>query len=128
MNLRSAALVLLLPACILAVSFGTYRISRHQGQEISRRLERIVIRLTKSDWEGASREAGLIRREWNKARKTWGLIMDHKEIDSMDLSISRLCSLISSHERALALAEAAVALRLAGHIPEREIPGVGNIF
>lgn len=128
MNVRSAALVLLLPAFILAVSYGTYRISQRQGQEISHRLEQIKIRLIRNDWEGAGREARFMQKDWKTARKTWGLIMDHKELDSMDISISRLCSLISSRERALALAEAAVALRLAGHIPEREIPGVGNIF
>lgn len=95
---------------------------------MSGHLGKMIAHVQTSRWTEAQRDARQLAEAWREIQKKWGLVMDHSEIDALDACIVRALRLVSLRERDDALAEAAVARRMAEHITEREVPGFGNVF
>lgn len=126
--MRSAIVILMIPVLIVGLAAWGYITSRRTSGEVTRRIEELSAYVQSGQWDDARREARALTDTWRKTQKIWGLVMDHHEIDALDTSIVRMVRLIHLEEKADALAEAAVAYRMAKHIPEREVPGIGNVF
>lgn len=97
----------------------------HALQEGMERLERAV---TEEDWEKARRELSRVEEIWNRTDSSWTPVMDHRQVDRLDESMTRIFHLVKQRSRDELLVEIAVARRLAKRIKDTEVPGIRNIF
>jgi hypothetical protein len=97
----------------------------HQLQESLQRIHRAV---EEDDWDAASRESEELQKIWARTDASWTPIMDHRHVDQLDESLTRVVQLIKLRRKADLLVEVAVAKRLAKRIKDTEVPSIRNVF
>ncbi len=98
----------------------------------SRKLEITIDRVLKStedeDWIKAKKEIENLNEEWHSVMRLWSALIDHNEIDNIDVTLLRLKSLIHSKDKSTALSEATALKKYIVHIPEKEKLNISNLF
>lgn len=123
-------IVFLLILTILIVGSGLWmeKYLIISSEELAAHFEHLEQALSIQDWE----EAGTVLNNswdiWHKIKKNWAPLIDHEEIDKMDLSVARVAQYVNSKQHSLALAELSVLKLLIRHIPEKESLNLQNIF
>ncbi|MGB9791987.1 MAG: DUF4363 family protein [Thermacetogeniaceae bacterium] len=95
---------------------------------LSASLRQVGKALASENWEQCDRAFSSFERSWRVVRRNWGLVVDHMEIDNVDMRIARLKVFIKEREADEALAEYSEAMLLLEHIPERERLTWRNLF
>ena len=120
------AAILLLVVLVGAIALHVYTTSLYDRlQQNFQRLERAV---ESEDWEAARRESGELQEIWERTDASWTPIMDHRQVDHLDESLTRVFKLLELQNRKDLLLELAVAARSAKRIKDTDIPMLRNIF
>ena len=61
-------------------------------------------------------------------KKTWSTLIDHEEIDNIDMTFARLKAFLEAEDTSSALSEATMLIKSITHIPEREKLSLDNLF
>jgi len=64
---------------------------------------------------------------WNKHKGWWAMVIDHQEIDQIDMALIRTRQYIDLQDRDASV-ELAVLRRMLEHIPDKEQVNLKNIF
>ena len=97
----------------------------NQLQESLHRIHRAV---EEGDWAAAHRESRQLKKIWARTDASWTPIMDHRQVDHLDESLTRVIKLAELRNREELLIEVAVAMRMAKRIKDTEVPTIRNIF
>lgn len=120
------AVVLLLVVLIGSAALFLY--TDVQYNHLQEQLERICRAAEGEDWTQAQRESERLKTIWARTDASWTPIMDHRQVDRLDESLTRVSKLIEMRNREELLIEIAVAVRLAKRIKDTEVPSLRNIF
>lgn len=120
--------IVLLLAVIFAFSSYTNRVLSTTSQDIASHVDEIEKTIKEGNWDKTEEQLQTIESNWDKTEKKWTVLIDHSEIDNIDISLSRMSKYIEAKEQALALAEAGVLKNLIEHIPDKETLTLKNIF
>ena len=81
-----------------------------------------------NDWPVAGEQISLAEKSWSK-RKTWlAVIIDHQEIDQIEMAFSRIKSYIEAKNTGLSLGDLARVRQSIEHIPKKEVVSIENIL
>src|SRR3989339_260942 len=69
------------------------------------------------NWANASIIIKDLKNNWVKERSTWAILIDHNEIDNIDISIEKISKYIETKNNSLALVEIATLKLYIKHIP-----------
>ncbi len=122
---------LLVFVIVVIIGVGGALVQRYLDRtagELSAGLQEVGRALEHEDWEQSERAFAGFEQRWRVVRRNWSLVVDHVEIDSVDMRLARLKELIRAREDDEALAEYGEALMLLEHIPERERLTWRNLF
>jgi len=115
---------------VLMIAFGIY--TNHYLAASSQKLESHMMQLeykTRSeDWKDAGENLAVAKKEWEKTKKVWSMLIDHFEIDNIDATLSRVSMYIESKDKSSALAEVSVLRQYVRHIPRKESFILENIL
>ncbi len=120
------AVVLLL--VVLAGSIVLFLYTTALYNQLQEQLTLIHRAVEDEDWAAAQRESGQLQRIWARTDASWTPIMDHRQVDHLDESLTRVIKLIEQRNRKELLIEVAVAMRTAKRIKDTEVPSLRNIF
>jgi len=81
------------------------------------RLYRVV---RTSNWISASQNLLIIENKWKGEKDSWAILVDHQEIDNINLSISKMKEYIKEKDIVDALAEISSLRLLFEHIPRKD--------
>jgi hypothetical protein len=131
MHMSSTKFVVLTIILLLAiVSTGIYAKST-----LSKSSEKLVNYITNMEsnalagnWENAKVELAQMQTYWSKAEKTWSILIDHIEIDNIDMTLSKMEKFIDVKDTSMALSEAAALKQNIQHIPDKESLNLENIL
>ncbi|MCQ1528163.1 DUF4363 family protein [Lutispora saccharofermentans] len=79
-------------------------------------------------WEDAGEKGDKLHNQWKKYKKVWPMLIDHLEIDNLDIQISELESFLISRDKTQALSKLSILKLLVKHIPEKESFTLQNIL
>lgn len=96
--------------------------------QLQENLHRIHRAVEEGDWVAAHRESRQLQEIWAKTDASWTPIMDHRQVDHLDQSLTRVIKLAELRNREELLIEVAVAMRMAKRIKDTEVPTIRNIF
>ncbi|MGE5458328.1 MAG: DUF4363 family protein, partial [Methanococcaceae archaeon] len=65
---------------------------------------------------------------WNHMKDKWALLLDHQEIDNINISLSKMKEYIKGKNKNDSLAEVSTLKLLFIHIPEKEAISLKNIL
>lgn len=116
---------------IIIIGIGGALVQRYLDRtaaELSAGLQDVGKALAREDWRRSEQAFSSFEQRWRVARRNWGLVIDHMEIDNVDMRLARLKVFIHAREVDEALAEYSEAMMLLEHIPERERLTWRNLF
>ena len=79
-------------------------------------------------WDAAQMELNITQQDWDKSKTWWTILLDHQEIDMIDLSLKRLDKYIITQNLPLSLGEVAALELLINHIADTEQLNLRNIL
>lgn len=80
------------------------------------------------EWELALDRLNASLTSWQELQPAWSILLNHKEIDEIQIALERAKEYVVSRDKTSALAELAVAKMLVEHVPEKERLTWSNIF
>lgn len=80
------------------------------------------------NWSNASTNFIKFKEKWIDLRSLWTIILDHHEIDNIDLSVAKADKYIHTKSKPLSLAEVEVLQSLIEIVRESESLSLSNIF
>lgn len=120
--------IILLTAIIILVSIYTQRTLSRDSLRMEQSIDEIENSVKSEKWAQAETGIGTIKTIWKDVKGTWSALIDHQEIDNIDVTLSRLQMLVQAQEKPSSLSEAAALKKYIGHIPAKEKLGLENLF
>ena len=68
------------------------------------------------------------QQQWIKTQTRWTILLDHQEIDAIDISLKRLEKYVQTHNLSLSLAEISTVKQLVEQISNTEKFTLSNIL
>ncbi len=123
--LGSAALLL---AAIIFSSVVENNIISHTSNRMNDKVFYIEETIKLNNWVEAEKILSDLEEHWAETEKKWAVLIDHFEVDNIDVSIKKLAGYIESRDYSMALAENKALGILIKHIPENTALKLKNIF
>jgi|CZCA01.1.fsa_nt_gi hypothetical protein len=84
--------------------------------------------IVEDNWPLAEERLNASLARWEELQPPWSALINHKEIDEIQMTLERAKEYILSRDKKSAVAEVAVAKLLVEHVPEKERLSWSNIF
>lgn len=128
MTVRIIGSITILTVLIISLSVFALSILKKDSYRLERSISQIVNSAEEENWDKAKNELKQINLAWNEVKGTWAALIDHQEIDNIDVTLSRLQMLIESKDASASLSEAAALKKFINHIPDKERLSIANVF
>lgn len=126
--MRTVTILVIGILLIIALSIAPYIIIHNSSRNLANNLDSLEHAIYQSEWEQAKGQLATTHEVWNKTKKTWSSIIDHQEIDNIDIAISRLEQYVDTEGLSLAAGEVSSLKQLVEHIADKEKPTFSNVF
>ncbi len=120
--------IIILTCAIIGVSVLTQGLLARDSAKLEQSISAIERGTISKDWNQAKAGQKEVADTWSKVKGTWSALIDHQEIDNIDVTLTRLEMLIQAEEMPSALSEAAALKKYIGHIPAKEKLNLENLF
>ena len=121
-------IVILLILIIIIGWFFTYNAINNEASQLMDLSDEIIKSIEDGQWDKAKNQFEDIDSRWKQVRKFWTILLDHHEIDNIDLSIAKANKYINSKNKSLSLGEIEVLKSLFGIVKENEALTLHNIL
>lgn len=122
----------LIPILLLAVVIvgGMFTINYLQktSTEIIRSLDNVENAVMEENWHKARLGVNNLKKKWQANKPFWELLVEHTEIDNIDVSLVHINSYLMVEKKGEVLAEISGLRLFLKHIPENELLNLENIF
>lgn len=89
---------------------------------------KIELNLKGKRWPQAQKDYETFQASWKKSSSIWTMLIDHRELDNINITLGRLKKLISVRNYAQSMAELGELQLLLKHIPESEALNLENVL
>ncbi len=113
---------------ILLFGIGTYMYVNTSANQLSGQLKIAESSIRSQNWGQAGEQLAYVEKSWDKSKGWWTILLDHQEIDNIDVSLKRLSQYVKSQGSTLALGEISALELLVDHIADKEAPNIKNIL
>lgn len=128
MSVKTITSLVILTASIIISGLYAHKLLRDDSDMLVKAIDEIVQSSRSGDWRGSADKMQQMTDQWQRIRRTWSSLIDHQEIDNIDVTLSRLKILIEIRDITSLMPEAAALRKIVGHIPEKESLTIDNIF
>lgn len=127
-TLKVLLFIFVIVALITVSGLISQNILNNTSKMLDKKITSIEGNISANDWSMAESNLLKVKDEWTDIKNTWSVLIDHQEIDNIDITLSRMEKLINCKDKSSSLAEASVLLKYVDHIPKKEAPVLENIF
>lgn len=123
-------LVIIIGLTILIVAGGCltlYALSSESAR-LTDSLTELEHDIATQNWDAALKKLEEFHRKWDKVSSFWSMLIDHYEIDNIELVLSQLASYVKTQDKNEALAQMSSLRALIKHIPAKESFNLQNVF
>jgi hypothetical protein len=126
--LRTVPTIVIIVVLLLGGSLTTYRYLQTTTQTLGAQLAVVEQSISTQKWEVAQKELRTAQQRWDKNKTWWAVLLDHQEIDNIDISMNRLEKYIETHDVSLSLGEVSALKLRVDHISDTEKLNLRNIL
>jgi len=87
---RTLLPIIVITLLLLGGSYTSHRFIQTTTQMIGDQLDTVEGSLAQQKWEAAKNELTTAEQSWEKSDIWWTVLLDHQEIEAIDLSLKRL--------------------------------------
>lgn len=99
-----------------------------ESQRLTDSLSILELDIENQNWDAATKKLEEFHSRWDKISSFWTMLIDHYEIDNIELVLSHLVSYVKTQDKSEALSEMSSLKTLIKHIPAKESFNLQNIF
>jgi hypothetical protein len=125
---KTIFLTVLLASAIVGFVVYSSGIIRSTSERLASKVSMIESGMAARNWSNAEQVIPVLHEDWRKTKKTWGMLIDHTEIDNIDAALTRLEKYMEAREFSLSMAEISLLRQYMMHLPEKESLKMENIF
>ncbi|HWJ03565.1 MAG TPA: DUF4363 family protein [Verrucomicrobiae bacterium] len=113
---------------LLVLSWAAYGLVDSAARQLSQSFEQVEQSVSSEKWDLARENLNLAHDQWETTKQWWSILLDHQEIDNIDISISRLEKYVETHGLSLSLGEVSTLKMLVEHISDKEKMNLKNVL
>ncbi|WP_242966858.1 DUF4363 family protein [Desulfosporosinus sp. FKA] len=106
----------------------SYQFIQRTTQSLDSQISTVEQSISGQQWAMAQNKLKETQQRWDKSKIWWTILLDHQEIDKIDLSLSRLDKYLVTQNLPLSLGEVSTLELLISHISETEKFTLENIL
>ncbi len=126
--MRSVIISIVLFIVILLLIFLSMFYVSHQSRETSEILEQLKTSVKNGDWAAANVQNEVLKAKWDKDKSILAFLFDHFELDTIQISFSRLDEYVNCKDTLTSLSEISVVKMLIEHLPKRDSLTLDNLL
>ena len=126
--MRTLPIIVAIVVLLLGGSFVSSRYIQGTSQSLEDQFEMIEESITTQKWEVVQKELATTQQGWNQTKVWWSVLLDHREIDTIDINMERLEKYVATQDISLSLGEVEVLILLFAHINDSEQFTITNIL
>ncbi|MGB7606630.1 MAG: DUF4363 family protein [Lutisporaceae bacterium] len=126
--MKSILLSAIFLAAIIIGSLASIYYISNQSETMLELLTTLEKHIDSEDWDEANSTFKNFKDNWTKIDPKWSMLIDHYEIDYINMNLGELDAFIKSKDKTNALAKMSSLQLLVKHIPEKEYVNLKNIF
>ncbi len=115
---------------LIIIAFGVFTINmlKNEAENLHTALVELEKNIYAEEWGKAKDIGRTIEKQWDKYKRIWPMLIDHFEIDNVNINLAELQAYILSNDKTESLSRLAALKVLIKHIPERESFIIQNIL
>lgn len=123
-------LLIIITLTLLLIAGGciTLYALNSESQRLNDSLTALEKDIEMQNWEDALEKIVEFHGKWDKVSSLWSMLIDHYEIDNIELILSQLISYVKSQDKNEALSQMSSLKTLIKHIPAKESFNLQNIL
>ncbi len=126
--MKSILLSAIFLAAIIIGSLTSIYYINNQSETMLELLSILEKHIDSENWDKADSAFKNFKDSWDKINPKWSMLIDHYEIDYINMDLGELDAYIKSEDKTNALAKMSSLQLLVKHIPEKEYVNLKNIF
>ena len=120
--------ILLSLAIFFSLAWWNQKLINESSKELAEQALKVQEAIYSGDWGLAKQETEEIKKIWTRHKKTWLILMDHQEVDEIDLRIYNFDQMVKAEEKSGALENIAELRFHVQDATDKERLELGNIF
>ncbi|HWQ71722.1 MAG TPA: DUF4363 family protein [Desulfitobacteriaceae bacterium] len=113
---------------IISGSAASYNYINSTSRNLVAQLENAEKAIQDQQWTLAREQLEQTENNWDKTKYWWTILLNHHEIDNIELSSQRLKQYLINQDKTLSLAEISALEMLFEHIADTEAVNIENIL
>lgn len=126
--MKSILLSALFLAAIIVGSLISINYESSQSETMLALLDTLEKHIDSENWEQTNSNFKTFKDNWAKVDPKWSMLIDHYEIDYINMNMGELEAFIKNKDKTNSLAKMNSLQLLIKHIPEKEYVNLENIF
>lgn len=126
--MRTLGTIIVIVIFLLGGSYASYEFVKSTTQATEAHLKTVEQSISAQQWEEAKKELRIVQESWKNNANWWSIILDHQEIDTIDLSIGRLERFIGAKDVPLSMGELSDLQLFFSYLFHAERFNLQNIF
>jgi hypothetical protein len=126
--LKPLIIIIVLTTLIVTGGYLTIYALGSESQRLDNSLSALESDIEKQNWAAAMKKIEEFHSKWDKTSSLWSMLIDHFEIDNIELALSQLISYVKTQDKNEALSKMSSLKTLIKHIPEKESFNLKNVF
>lgn len=126
--MKPLIIIAVLTVLLVAGGYLTLYALNCESQRLNDSLSILEKDIENQNWDAAEKKLKEFHGRWDKISSFWAMLIDHYEIDNIELVLSHLISYVKSQDKNEALSEMSSLKTLIKHIPEKESFNLQNVF
>lgn len=116
-------LIIIISGCLASISY-----INSETRSMQEQLVELEKQIYAENWDNARTEYKSFKDQWDEIHPVWSMLIDHYEIDYINMDLSELEAFIINQDKTNALAKTSSLHVMVGHIPEKEYLNLKNIL
>ncbi len=126
--MKAAALIFGILIALFTLSFFTSWYINHSTASITQQLQDMDNSIREGKWIEVHQSMSVAEEEWERIRGRWAMIIDHRDMENINLGFSRLKEYIDEPDPTQALAEISMLKLLFEYTSENQAFSLKNIL
>jgi len=120
--------VIIITIIFIALSIYSNKYLKDSAENMTSHIDKVEAYAKVQDWSNVKRELSSIEDIWSKLQNQWAMLIEHEEIDKLEMSLSKVSKYAEAKSFSDCLAENANLKLLIKHIPEIHVLNLKNVF
>lgn len=115
-------------AFVLLLDIVSFNYLDKTSKNLDKILTIVQQNIEKESWTEAKKNIDKAEKEWKNIDKKWAILIEHREIDEIEINMEKLKSYVETKNKDLSMAQLKAIKMLIRHIPQNEKPTLENIL